>query len=48
MRPQIVPDDAYPADLGPEPDGWYDDAQGDIEGWAAMYVDGQEDDGSAD
>lgn len=45
MPPQIVSDNATVLDLEPEPEGWFDDAQSDIEAWVAKYIGGQEDDG---
>lgn len=48
MPPEIVPDNATVLDLGPEPEGWFDDALNEIEAWMVKYVEDQEDDGEPD
>lgn len=44
---QVVPDNASPADLGDEPDGFWDPVHAQVDKWVAKYIDGNADDGNA-
>lgn len=48
MPPQVVSDNASPAELGPEPSGYWDPVHAAVDALVAKYTDGQEDDGEPD